>query len=800
MGNKNNSKSPSVEQYNNTKRLTLEKFKEEAKRNMTIHILSNNSKDCIDFIDLFTKEKEKIKNFELLEKDIVKKVNLYSFMNYIIYESVNALTDKLEKKVKECSDNPKNSNFSEVIVILDNADIKAQIKEIIEFKKNSILNTSEHLNPFVIVISPKEIDLKGLIKSKTFQYKITLEDILKYFEEIIKEIKIREDKNKKIEEKKIEKKNRKDDKKEEIFALIRKLNVLFSYYNELGDEFSFINYEKKEELIAIEEDTDINVFINILFLGKTGSGKSALINLILGEKKSLEGGNGFSTTSKNIILYKKTGKPIRLYDVKGIENKETLDNYLKILTDFNERYSKSKDVLNAIFYCKEYKTGTIIEEMESEIFKKLIKFNIKIIFIITKTPYDINKVPHNNKTKETRESQRNIIEKAIKDEIKNAFKQSEINGEDEINNACKQSKINGEEFIKTYVKIYYVNLVKNYSFEPPVPIFGIDKVLSFFSELVPQDQWQDLDNSCSRKEEQKCKEYCKKNPFLIKYSEFEEVNERNKEQAMNYLKGLKTGAFFSGMVPGLDIGMEYFYKYKFTRKLESLYNYKIDEAEKAAKEELEKKIKNENGEKKIQERKNILNEGNMPIDSYDNKSDKYNYEASTPIRGDTCFRCMTELPDSYLELYLENANSSADNDEKTNEFKKKEEMDINNTGKNAASIVRGLGEIGSTVVKALPTAGEAGSVALRTSISFGIKAASWAILPVTCIGFGTWSLVKVNKDCTKLLNIFDKAFIPLRFKTLSGYIKSFRQAISYLESIGKQIIKEENDYEEDISE
>lgn len=61
----------------------------------------------------------------------------------------------------------------------------------------------------------------------------------------------------------------------------------------------------------------------------------------------------------------------------------------------------------------------------------------------------------------------------------------------------------------------------------------------------------------------------------------------------------------------------------------------------------------------------------MPIDSYDNKSDKYNNEASTPIRGDTCFRCMTELPDSYLELYLENANSSADNDEKTNEFKKK---------------------------------------------------------------------------------------------------------------------------------
>ena len=91
-------------------------------------------------------------------------------------------------------------------------------------------------------------------------------------------------------------------------------------------------------------------------------------------------------------------------------------------------------------------------------------------------------------------------------------------------------------------------------------------------------------------------------------------------------------------------------------------------------------------------------------------------------------------------------------------LKKKEEMNINNTGKNAASIVRGLGEIGSSIVKALPTAGEAESVALKVSISFGIKAASWAILPVTCIGFGTWSLIKVNKDCKIILNIFDEVF------------------------------------------
>ena len=68
-------------------------------------------------------------------------------------------------------------------------------------------------------------------------------------------------------------------------AFIRKLNVLFSYFNELGDEFSFINSEGKEELVKIEDETDITVFINIILMGETGSGKSTIINLILGEKK-----------------------------------------------------------------------------------------------------------------------------------------------------------------------------------------------------------------------------------------------------------------------------------------------------------------------------------------------------------------------------------------------------------------------------------------------------------------------------------------------------------------------------------
>ena len=73
--------------------------------------------------------------------------------------------------------------------------------------------------------------------------------------------------------------------------------------------------------------------------------------MLLGEKKSIEGGTEFSTTSKDLIIYKKKCVPIRFYDVKGIENEKTLNNYEKILKNYNENVKKSIYSLNAIFYC-----------------------------------------------------------------------------------------------------------------------------------------------------------------------------------------------------------------------------------------------------------------------------------------------------------------------------------------------------------------------------------------------------------------------------------------------------------------
>ena len=97
------------------------------------------------------------------------------------------------------------------------------------------------------------------------------------------------------------------------------------------------------------------------------------------------------------------------------------------------------------------------------------------------------------------------------------------------------------------------------------------------------------------------------------------------------------------------------------------------------------------------------------------------------------------------------------------------------------------------VLKALPTAGritlETGEVIVRSGISVGLKVASWVFLPVTCIGFGYWSLSKIHRDCEEIMKIFDKAFSPLKFETIMAYIQSFLIAIEYLDLKGKELIR-----------
>ena len=714
----NNASFPSLENINKSKNLTLAEFQAQLTRKMTIHLLSSKIKDCIDFIKFFTKEK--IENSkELLEENIKKKINLYSYMNYKIYENVDELMEVIEAIANNAFQNPKSFTFSEVLIILDNDEINIQIDTIRDkFKNNKNIKKNSHLKPFLMIISPKTIKLNDFLNSKTFQYKFTLEDFFNFLKE------------------------EKEEKNQEISDFIRKLNLLFCFYNELGDEFSFINSDNEEIFINIEDNKNITNFINILLLGKTGTGKSTLINLLLEEMKSLEGGNGFSTTSKNIIVYTKKDFPIRFYDVKGIENEKTVENYLKIMKDLNYNNSITHDSINVIFYFIEYKiNGTIIEEMDYKLFEELIKFNIPIIFIITKTNHDPEKKSDDEDVNDDRKNKRDIIKNSIKSLILKSF---------------EKNNLDGQNFFDNFTKIFFVNLVK--ILDPYVPVFGIDKFLSHLSELVPKEDWEALESACNEKNEIKCKKLLKKNIFLRYYSELENLNKRNHEEAEQFLKALKAGSFFSGMLPGIDIGMEYLYKYLFKEKLKSLYNFDYEEAKKVLNIEKEKKDKTDNT---FDAKKNSIN--NSRIDDEDSNL----------------------IDDNDID-------SKTLNKEKEEKKESKNDEEIKNGLKNTTSIIRGVGEAAGIVIKALPEAGEitleSGAIVARTGISAGLKIGSWILLPITCITFGILSIAKVHQDCQKILNTFEKVFIHKRFETLLGYINSVKSAIDNLKDLGQKII------------
>ena len=746
MGNKNPKPLPLYED----KPYTLEQFKNETPRKMTLHILSKNKNSCISFVKILTGEKKIFKKSdELLEKDINKKINLFSFMNYKIYDSadimMNILIDKVESEEK--------SEFSEVVIILPNEDINSQIIKIKEKMNDSdTLNIDPYYNPFFIFCSPNNVDLNGFISSKTFYYKIMNEGSLN--------IKI----NQIIDIKKKENENEKESKNidfNDSYKLYNELNRLFSYYNELGDNFSFINSDGKEVNIELENVNDITVFINILMVGRTGSGKSTLINLLLDEKKSLEGGSGLSTTSKDIKVYTKTNVPLRLYDAKGFEDEKTVQNFINIFDNFYGKLSATKDSINAVFYCMDYKkNGTIVDELEFPIYQKLVELRIPILFIITKCQF-IPEKESNDEVEKSEENDTNIIEDDNNNKIKKARKNQINKIKNTIKKIIKKSfnninkKEDADKFIKDYVKFYFVNLVKTKT--SGLKPFGLDKVLSFFTKNVTQEDWQDLKKSCKKCDEENCKKYCKNNPFLKVYSEFNELNARNKTESLRYLKGLKAGAFFSGWVPGVDIGMEYYYRYLFEKKLKQLYGFNYEEAKHSAtKNNSEIELVNNRTPRGYSMQMDNIN-NNSIIDQIDNRNN-------------------SEII-NYSTLYLENTKKQE------KKIDKQIYKGVSNKLRNVNSFTSTIGQTSELIV------GISGEIILEA----GAQVACFALLPITCIVFGALSCYNIHKDCKTMLNIYEKAFTPLKFKTLLSYIQSFQEAIKYLKKISKKFAQDKND-------
>ena len=156
-----------------------------------------------------------------------------------------------------------------------------------------------------------------------------------------------------------------------------KLLKYVGYYNQLGD---VILYENINFYIAK---------INIAIGGFIGSGKSTLINTILGEKRSLEGKGGSMTNYISQFYLK--NYPINLIDFPGFRSKRNgIKNTSLFVKELERKISDLKEaneVIHCFLFCIKYEERIFDENDEDikEVFDAIIRLKIRTFFIITES-------------------------------------------------------------------------------------------------------------------------------------------------------------------------------------------------------------------------------------------------------------------------------------------------------------------------------------------------------------------------------------------------------------------------------
>ena len=214
--------------------------------------------------------------------------------------------------------------------------------------------------------------------------------------------------------------------------------------------------------------------------------------------------------------------------------------------------------------------------------------------------------------------------------------------------------------------------------------------------------------------------------------------------------------------------MEYYYRHLFEKKLKQLYGFNHKEAEISISRNNSVSIDNENNSdiELINNRTSI--DHIIQVDNINNNSiiDPIDYRNNSKIISNNG---KTSVNLNNMEKQEKKIDEHIDNQ-------------VSNKVRNVNTITSAIGQAGELFV------GISGEIILEV----GAQTLCFALLPITCIVFGALSCYNIHKDCMIMLNIFEKAFTPLKFKTLLGYIQSFQQAIEYLEKISKKFVKDKN--------
>lgn len=154
-------------------------------------------------------------------------------------------------------------------------------------------------------------------------------------------------------------------------------------------------YETQEDMIKelmkqIEQITSNMIKTNIILAGKTGVGKSTLINSVF-RSNMAETGTGRPVT-QHLQKIENNDVPVVLYDTKGLELKEGVQQQIKDeIIDVINKSRTGGDVseyIHAIWYCINAQSNRF-EETEEELIRTLSdEVEVPIIIVLTQCPSD----------------------------------------------------------------------------------------------------------------------------------------------------------------------------------------------------------------------------------------------------------------------------------------------------------------------------------------------------------------------------------------------------------------------------
>ena len=131
----------------------------------------------------------------------------------------------------------------------------------------------------------------------------------------------------------------------------QKLSSICCYFNNISDIFSILdemirdyNFYHPKRINKINH----NSTFNILVIGRPGSGKSTLINLLINKRKARVGiGN---SVTKEVSKYVHDKYPITFEDTPGFENNSDLKKMINFLSMSDEIFKEGKNKFHLVLY------------------------------------------------------------------------------------------------------------------------------------------------------------------------------------------------------------------------------------------------------------------------------------------------------------------------------------------------------------------------------------------------------------------------------------------------------------------